>query len=142
MSASRFTSLDVRKVGDKDWLMLAPLVMLVVVDGVSYLIRVPPGFITDFASVPRIPLAFWLFGGIGDYAAAVHDWLYTSGEYPRDICDKLFREILHHVDGTSWARAEAMYRAVRLAGGSRYTARQASDSARLALNHHRAVADR
>lgn len=123
MSASRLSTFDVRKISPRDWEFLAPFVILVVVDGVSYLIRVPPTFVTDFASVPRIPLAFYLYGGIGDYAAAVHDYLYSVCEYPREICDKIFREILIHVDGTSEARAQGMYLGVRLGGASHYAVR-------------------
>lgn len=122
MSAKVLTTLDVRKVEGKTWELLSPLVFVVVVDGVSYLIRVPPGFVTDFASVPRIPLAFFLFGGIGDYAATCHDWLYTTREYPREICDAIFREILLHVDKTSAFRANGMHLGVRLGGASRYSA--------------------
>ena len=121
MSAKLLSSLDVRKLDKKRWLFLAPMVVLVVLDGVSYLIRVPPLFVTDFASVPRLPLVYWLFGGVGDWAAAVHDYLYTTGEYPRDICDKIFREILIHVDGTSESGARTMHAAVRLGGASRYS---------------------
>lgn len=122
MSAKVLTTLDVRKVEGKIWEMLSPLVFMVVVDGVSYLIRVPPGFRTDFASVPRIPIAFFLFGGIGDYAATCHDWLYTTREYPREICDAIFREILLHVDKTSAFRANSMHLGVRLGGGKAYAA--------------------
>ena len=122
MSAKLLSSLDVRKLDKKRWLFLAPMVVLVVVDGVSYLIRVPPGFQTDFASVPRIPLAFFLFGGIGDYAATCHDWLYTTREYPREICDAIFREILVCVDETSGVRAHAMHMGVRVGGGKAYAA--------------------
>jgi hypothetical protein len=118
---ARLTSLDVRKVGDKTWELLSPFVVTVVVDGKSYLIRVPPGFVTDFASVPRIPLVFFLFGGIGDYGAVVHDWLYTTREYPRALCDAIFEQVLIHIDKTSEFRAGAMHLGVRLGGGSAYS---------------------
>lgn len=123
MSAVRFTSLDVRKVDDdsgRNWLLLSPFIVLVVIDSVEYLIRVPDGFITDFASVPRIPLAFMLFGGIGDYGACVHDYLYRNGLFTREICDAIYKEILLHVDKTSEFRALAMHRGVRLGGASSY----------------------
>ena len=121
MSASVLTSLDIRKVGTKEWQLLAPLVVLVVVDGKSYLIRVPPGFVTDFASVPRLPLIFFLFGGIGEISATVHDWLYYTGEFPREVCDKIFRELLDHVDRAGAFRANGMYAGVRV-GGSKFYA--------------------
>lgn len=114
--------MDVRKVGRKEWEFTAPLIILVVLDGVTYLIRVPPGFKTDFASVPRIPLAFWLFGGIGDYAAGAHDWLYYTAEYPRDICDAIFREILIYVDDAGETRANLMHLGVRVGGAKFYGA--------------------
>jgi len=121
VSAKALTSLDIRKVGTKEWQLLAPLIVLVVIDGKSYLIRVPPGFVTDFASVPRLPLAFFLFGGIGDLSATVHDWLYYTGEYPREVCDAIFRELLRCVDGASAFRANGMYAGVRV-GGSKFYA--------------------
>lgn len=120
MSAQLLTTMDVRKVGRKDWEFTAPMFLFVVLDGVEYLIRVPSGFVTDFASVPRIPLAFWLFGGIGDYAAAVHDWLYTEAKYPRELCDDIFREILVYVDEAGETRASLMRLGVRLGGAKFY----------------------
>lgn len=123
MSAQLLTTMDVRKVGRKEWQFTAPMVILVVLDGLSYLIRVPDGFVTDFASVPRIPLAFWLFGGIGDYAAAAHDWLYHTAEFPRGVCDAIFREILIHVDDAGEPRANLMHLGVRVGGAKFYNAR-------------------
>ncbi len=120
MSASVLTSLDVRKVGTKEWQLLAPLVVMVTIDGVGYLVRVPPGFVTDFASVPRIPLAFWLFGGTGDISATVHDYLYYTRMYPREVCDAIFREILRECEGAGAFRAGAMHLGVRVGGGSAY----------------------
>lgn len=43
-------------------------------------IIVPEGYITDLASVPRVPLAYWLAGGLANRPAVVHDWL----------CEKLY----------------------------------------------------
>jgi hypothetical protein len=120
MSATKLTEFEVRKVGKKDWEFLTAFIVLVVVDGVEYLIRVPPKFVTDFASVPRLPLVFMMFGGIGDYAAGVHDYLYSTAEYPRDICDAIFREILICLDDTSDAAAWAMHKGVRLGGAAQY----------------------
>lgn len=127
MAAERFTTLDVRKVegSGRDWQLLAPFVVLVVIGAKTYHIYVPAGFITDFASVPRIPLAFMLFGGIGDYAAAVHDWLYRNGLYTREECDAIYAELLEHVDKTSKFRASLMHRGVRLGGKSSYKGVQA-----------------
>jgi hypothetical protein len=47
------------------------------------IIKVPVGFVTDFASIPR---AFWsILPPIDNYAkaAVIHDWLYWEGIYTR-----------------------------------------------------------
>lgn len=122
MAAERFTTLDVRKVEEsvRDWQLLSPFAVLVTIGDKTYHIYVPAGFITDFASVPRIPLAFMLFGGIGDYAAVVHDWLYRNGLYTREECDAIFWELLVYVDKTSVFRANLMRVGVRIGGASSY----------------------
>lgn len=62
------------------------------------LILVPPGYITDFASVPRLPIIYLLFGGQSDEEATLHDYLYsvphstgTGQVVDRSLADKLLR---------------------------------------------------
>lgn len=47
-------------------------------------IVVEPGFLTDYASVPRVPLAYLLFGDTSHKAAVIHDWLFHHHE----VCDE------------------------------------------------------
>lgn len=47
-------------------------------------ITVEPGFLTDYASVPRVPVAYLLFGDTSHRAAVIHDWLYHHHE----VCDE------------------------------------------------------
>lgn len=63
------------QVDDTVWRLLAPLVYL----GRYGVYAVPPGYLTDFASVPR--LLWWVFPQSGRWnpAAIVHDWLITDG---------------------------------------------------------------
>lgn len=96
-------------------MLLAPFIVM----AGDKLIRVPDGFVTDFASVPRIPLAFTLFGGIGDRAATVHDWLYSTGEVPRQEADEILKSLLEE-EGAGTVRASLMYAGVRIGGGSHY----------------------
>ena len=42
-------------------------------------IVVPSEFVTDFASVPRWPLAFMTCGDTGHYAAVIHDYIVREG---------------------------------------------------------------
>lgn len=116
MKARLLTSLDVRYIDGRNWMLLAPLIALV--DG-EKLIRVPDSFVTDFASVPRIPLAFWLFGNIGHRAAVVHDWLYSTGEVSREYADEVLKALLEE-EGAGTIRANAMYAGVRLGGASHF----------------------
>ena len=78
-------------------------------------IIVPAGFITDFASVPRI---FWsLYPPMGKYAGAtiIHDYLYITQERTRKETDLIFLEAMK-VLNVPFFRRQIIYRAVRLGG--------------------------
>lgn len=79
----------------------------------NYLIRVPKGFQTDFASIPRL---FWRVCPPWDKhlpAALVHDYLYYTGEKSRKWADLVFLEMMERCQ-VSWWKRRTMYRAVRL----------------------------
>lgn len=86
--------------------------------GGGVLIHVPAGYVTDFASVPRM---FWrVFPPTGRYnrAAIVHDYLYTNATAcSRFFADGLFRELMLHLGVPMWRRV-LMFYAVRLGGKS------------------------
>jgi len=82
-------------------------------------VRVPRGFPTDFASVPR---AFWVVlppDGQYSQAAVLHDYLYSchgvlpKKTYTRKRCDELFLEAMAVLEVPTWKRL-IMYRAVRM----------------------------
>lgn len=82
-------------------------------------IGIPAGFITDFASVPRI---FWpVISPIDNHAFAAlsHDYGYFAGMHTRRLTDRVF-----YIDcircGTPVWKAKAMYIAVRLFGWHRW----------------------
>ncbi len=83
-------------------------------------IRVPKGFITDFASTPNF-LWNWLpYWGKYGKAAIVHDWLYKKKEIQgkpvtRCLADKIFKEAMI-VGGTPSWKAQLMYLAVHWFG--------------------------
>lgn len=83
------------------------------------LIRVPAGFLTDFASVPKI---FWnILPPTGTYgkAAVVHDYLYQTGglhgKYTKADCDSIFDDAMKVLGVPNWKRW-IMYSAVSLFG--------------------------
>jgi hypothetical protein len=75
----------------------------------------PVGFVTDFASIPRV---FWSVlrpDGIYTYAAIVHDYLYWEQPVARETADEIFKFAMEdfRVDGATIA---AIYAAVRVGG--------------------------
>jgi len=91
--------------GRAQWALAEPLVY-VARDGRTFF--VPAGFETDFASVPRIPLAYWLTGDTAHLSAALHDFL----------C-----RVLHRHGLMSWAEAALHFRdAMRAEGVPRWRA--------------------
>jgi hypothetical protein len=124
---SRFTTpLDVRKMArdasaDKrgTWKLLAPLVY--VSDLLEREITVPAGFITDFASVPRLPIAYLLAANCGHEAAVIHDWLYTTHLTTRRRSDAVFEEALAVGGEPAW-RVWLMWAGVRIGGSGPYDA--------------------
>ncbi len=87
---------------------------LIVRDDDGTTIRVPAGFVSDFASVPRI---FWRVAppwGPYSEAAVVHDWLYRTG-YPRAEADATFRRLMARA-GVRFPLRWAMWVAVRAFG--------------------------
>lgn len=119
------TKLDVEQVEDTGeegrgtWRLTSPLSYQSDVAGLT--ITVPAGFVTDFASVPRIPMIFDWLGDRGNLAATVHDFLYTA-PHPlgsRALADAVLHEALL-VQGVGADEAEAIYLGVRVGGAAHY----------------------
>lgn len=119
---SSFTQpLTVTKLSARRWRVERAFEYHVGFEDSSEVISIPQGFITDFASVPRI---FWvLFPPDGKYtqAAVVHDYLYmrhgilAEREYSRKRCDQIFLEAMK-VLGVPLLTRRIMYTAVRIGG--------------------------
>jgi hypothetical protein len=87
---------------------------------------VPIGFQTDFASVPRIPIAWLLCGDTAHPAAVLHDYLYTyhptgPGKAGRALADNLLREAALSEKVPAW-RAWMLWAGVRIGGASHWGA--------------------
>lgn len=79
------------------------------------IIKVPQGFVTNFASVPRI---FWpLISPIDEHgkAAVIHDYCYSTGIYSKRRSDDIFLEAMEVLEVRKWKRF-CIYWAVRLFG--------------------------
>lgn len=118
---SRFmTKLRIERVEDQSrdgrgtWRLIDPLAYES--DVAQTIFVVPADFITDLASVPRLPFTYLLTGGIGHAAAVVHDMLYTTQEVPRAMADAVFKEALA-VLGVPGYQSWLMWAGVRIGGG-------------------------
>jgi Protein of unknown function (DUF1353) len=121
---SRFlTPLVVKQVSDTAndgrglWELTQPLVYMSSYTG--GVITVPAGFQTDFASVPRIPIAFLLCGDTASMPAVLHDWLYTA-PHPvpdRAVADAIFKEAALGEGVPAW-RVCLLWLGVRLGGAA------------------------
>jgi hypothetical protein len=79
-------------------------------------VTVPTGFVTDFASIPRI---FWSAlrpDGEYAYAAVVHDYLYWTQTRPRDEADEILKLAMQDLK-VSGGTITAIYEAVHVFGG-------------------------
>lgn len=86
------------------------------------IIKVPSGFVTDFASIPR---PFWtILPPWGKYgkAAVVHDYLCTTKTRDSKKVHKLFLDAMQTLGVPKWKR-RIMYAAVRCCG-PRFKARK------------------
>jgi hypothetical protein len=92
---------------------------------IAGVIAVPAGFVTDLGSVPRLPIIYLLFGDAFPWAAVVHDFLYSAKSGPtvsRKMADDVLREACEVIGEPAWRR-NAVWAAVRAAGGSRFECR-------------------
>lgn len=122
------TSLDGRWITDKKFMLLAPLIyesgILRRTPGLSDaladgILRIPAGFVTDFASVPRVPVIYTLFGDRAHHESVPHDFLYQTHLTAKPVADKLFREAMV-ARGKPKFVVEGMYWGVVLGGQSSY----------------------
>ncbi len=107
--------LDLKFIDGCNWKLIKPYFY----NGERWRGRVPKGFITDFASVPR-PL--WnVLPPTGPYgpAAVIHDYLYRTAAVSRMDADFTFREAMERL-GVPWRVRQTMYYGVRWFGSSSY----------------------
>lgn len=88
--------------------------IIYIVDG--HLIKILSGFETDYASSPK---GLWnIFPPVNyDYAAAaiLHDFLYVTKYFDRNICDQIFYYTLKELK-VGFIKRNAMYYGVRMGG--------------------------
>jgi hypothetical protein len=122
------TELDANLKEDSDsvWIIKKPLVYWSEVVGV---IEVPIGFETDFASVPRVPFIYELFGNKAHREAVLHDYLYRIDSTPQATysqANEVFYEAME-LRGKSWVVRHGMWLGVVLGGWTAYHKKMVGD---------------
>lgn len=107
------TDLRVVKMSKDKWRLTEPLMYHSELLGKT--VVVPGDFVTDFASVPRLPFAYLMTGGKANAASVVHDWLYSSHMFDRATSDAVFKEAIE-AEGHGWITANLMWLGVRIGG--------------------------
>ena len=101
-----------RSCGRRIWELKMPFVVHI---GDTEIV-VPAGFQTDYASVPRLPVTYALFGDSGHEGATIHDYGYRIGavpDVPKAEVDLWFKAIMDCLGEPPWAwRRWLMYKAV------------------------------
>jgi hypothetical protein len=122
------TELDARlKDDDKVWIMDDPLVYESDIIGA---VTVPKGFETDFASVPRLPVIYTLFGDRAHRESVIHDYLYRIESIPeatKEQADLVFLEAME-CRGKSWFIRKCMYWGVCVGSASYYHKKKVGDT--------------
>lgn len=125
--AKFLTELDARlKDDDSTWEIGIPLVYESDIIGQ---IIVPEGFQTDFASVPRVPIAYTLFGNRAHRESVLHDYLYRIDSLPQATysqANDVFLEAMK-VRGKGYFVRYAMYWGVCLGGFTAYHKQKVGD---------------
>ncbi len=99
----------------KTWVILRPFSYDVGNIGSGDTVKVRTGFMTDFASIPRL---LWIFlprwGKYGN-AAVIHDWLYWTQKRSRKKADGIMLEGMRVLKVPAWQKY-SIYIAVRVFG--------------------------
>lgn len=122
MKAKFLSALAVIQVTETDWQLVSPLVYWC--EFLDRQLVVPEGFITDFASVPRLPFIYWFAGGATEAPAVLHDWFYrtNTSDLTREQADALLYEAIV-ARGYSRLRGWLMWAGVRVGGSWSYQKR-------------------
>jgi hypothetical protein len=89
-------------------------------------IRVPEGFYTDLASVPRVPVIYTLWGNRAHHEAVLHDYLYRIDAEPAATYEQANRVFLEAMRerGKGWWISRPMYWGVCIGGNGSYHKRK------------------
>jgi hypothetical protein len=119
--------IDLKAGSDNVWILQSPLCYHTTI--LKTVITVPRGFETDLASVPRVPVAYMMWGGRAHREAVIHDMLYRIDSDPYvtfETANKIFLEAMK-ARKKPWYIRYPMYAGVCIGGFSSYHKRYMKD---------------
>lgn len=123
MQTAKFKDdLIVKSVDATKWQIVTPFFFYFDENNKEEGVTVPEGFITDFASIPRIFWSILAPTGLYTKAAVVHDFLYSKenkSDFERKFCDRMFLEGMRALNVGRITRY-TMYLGVRCFGFFRF----------------------
>ena len=101
---------------DRIWILDYPLVYASAM--LDRIVEIPAGFKTDFCTVPRVPIAYRLWGNRNHREGVIHDAAYRTDfavKISRSVADDLFLEAMESRGVAGYIRYP-MWAAVRACG--------------------------
>ncbi len=108
------------KLDGNKWRLARPFTAKITFDTpeVEEILMVPEGFVTDLASVPRLPFMFWLLGDRAHRSAVLHDYLYRLRRN-REFADAVFYAAMR-AEKLNGVQRGLMWLGVRVGGWPAY----------------------
>lgn len=119
MISKFLTELSVSPIGDDDKLWRTNEELQYQSHIFNGVITVPKGFVTDFSSVPKVPVVYETFGNRAHRESVIHDFLYQTHLVSKWKADRIFLEAMKARNKPIWVRY-GMYWGVVLGGFSAY----------------------
>lgn len=104
---------------NEKWTVMREFSFYFTIDGEKRTVIIPKGFVTDFASTPRILYPLLPPTGKHNRAALAHDYLYSIGRFSRKHSDQAFYQLLGACK-VNKTISELAYWGLRLFGKSHY----------------------
>ena len=127
--AKFLTDLIINQLTDSVFELVEPLIYQSDILG-GFKVEAPGGFQSDGASVPRVPIAYMLYGNRAHREAVIHDYLYRADSIPEvafKTANETFLEAMK-CRGKPWYVRRSMYIGVCVGGYPSYHKRKVGDS--------------
>lgn len=107
---------EVTNVEGRD-VLIEDFIVVIETERTGEFLTIPAGFYTDYDSVPRLPLFYWLLKNRARKSAVLHDYMYYT-QRGREFADEVFYEAMK--EETNAFYRGLIWAGVRIGGGAAY----------------------